>query len=118
MPPIEETPVYEVFAQHDALAFATHVGSLRAPSAKMALELAREAFFRRDPAFDVWVVPATQIVHARDFPITLPTAPEEKSYRLPSGYDNGPQWKRFKASEQKIEDVAQEMAQPVRRIPQ
>jgi ring-1,2-phenylacetyl-CoA epoxidase subunit PaaB len=118
MPYAEETPVFEVFAQSDALSFATHVGSIRAASAKMALELAREAYFRRDPAFDIWVVPAAQITHARDFPDTLPASPDEKSYRLPSGYDNGPQWKQFKSSAQKIEEVAQEMAQSARRMPQ
>ncbi|MDA8205412.1 MAG: phenylacetic acid degradation protein [Thermaerobacter sp.] len=115
MMPMEDMPVFEVFWQKDALSFATHVGSIRAPSPTMALESAREAYFRRDSAFDIWVVPQDQIVHAREIPATLPDAPEQKHYRLPGGYDNGPLWKQFKAQAQKIEDVAEEMAEPRRR---
>lgn len=111
----EELPVFEVFSQSDPLAFPMHVGSLRAASAQIAVDLAREVYFRRESVFDIWIVPADQIVHARTFPETLPAPLDEKSYRLASGYDNGPQWKEFKANAQKIEDVAREMAQPVRR---
>ncbi|NMP22802.1 phenylacetic acid degradation protein [Sulfobacillus harzensis] len=107
---IDDLPVYEVFWQKDALSFATHVGSVRAASDQAALEAAREAYFRRDSAFDIWVVREDHIARARVIPETLPDAPETKSYRLPNGYDNAPLWKKFKAQAQKIEDVAAEMA--------
>ncbi|MCL5116777.1 MAG: phenylacetic acid degradation protein [Firmicutes bacterium] len=105
-----DTPVYEVFAQREALSFPTHVGSVRASSPEMALQMAREAYFRREAAYDVWVVPESAITRAREYPEVLPVAPEEKTYRLPGGYDNAPLWKRFKAEAQTIEQVAEEMA--------
>ncbi len=94
---IKDVPVYEIFTQAEALSFATHVGSVRASSAKDALEMAREAYFRRDAAFDIWVVPQDQILHARNFPETLPPVREDKGYRLTSGYDNSLMWKKMKA---------------------
>ena len=115
--PIEDVPVFEVFWQKDALSFATHVGSVRAPSARAALVAAREAYFRRDRAFDIWVVRQDHIGHARDVPELLPDAPEEKRYRLPNGYNNAPLWKAFKAEAQRIEDVADDMAGSARRPP-
>lgn len=109
-----DLPVYEVFSQKDPLSFATHVGSVRAASPELALQMAREAYFRRDPAFDVWVVPQSAITHARHFPATLPVGTIDKAYRLPAGYDNAPLWKRFKSQAQTIDDVAAEMATPRR----
>lgn len=108
--PIDDVPVFEVFWQKDALSFATHVGSVRAASEQAALEAAREAYFRRDSAFDIWVVREDHIARARVTPETLPDSPETKLYRLPGGYDNAPLWKKFKSQAQKIEDVAEEMA--------
>lgn len=105
-----DIPVYEVFSQKDALSFATHVGSVRAASPEMALQLAREAYFRRESAFDIWVIPAHAITHGRAHRHTLPSAPESKTYRMPHDYDNGPLWKKFKANAQTIEDVADEMS--------
>ncbi len=112
---IDDLPVFEVFAQKDALSFATHVGSVRAASEQAALEAAREVYFRRDSAFDIWVVRQDHITRARTIPETLPASPETKLYRLPSGYDNGPLWKKFKAQAQKIEDIAEDMATSSRR---
>ena len=94
---VKDVPVYEVFAQTEALSFATYVGSVRASSPKDALEIARECYFRRDAAFDIWVVPQDQILHARSFPETLPGPHEDKGYRLTSGYDNSHMWKQMKA---------------------
>lgn len=110
----KEPPIYEVFGQRDALSFATHVGSVRAASAPLALLLAREAYFRRDPFFDLWVVPQDTIVRARQMDWIWPDSGIEKSYRLPSGYDNAPLWKRFRAEAQSIEEVALDMAPPRR----
>lgn len=110
----KETPIYEVFGQHDALSFATHVGSVRAASAPLALLLARETYFRRDPFFDLWVVPQEAIARARQMDWIWPDSGIEKSYRVPAGYDNAPLWKRFKAKAQTIEEVALDMAPPRR----
>lgn len=115
---IDDLPIFEVFGQKDALSFATYVGSVRAASEQAALEAAREAYFRRDSAFDIWVVRADQIARARTMPDTLPASPETKSYRMPGGYDNGPLWKKFKSQAQKIEDVAEEMTASSRRSEQ
>lgn len=109
-----DTPVYEVFGQRDALTGATWVGSLRAATPDLALEMAREAFFRREGAFDIWVVPAAMVTRAREVPAILPVSPRDKTYRLPSGYDNAPAWKRFRAEAQTIEEVAEEMSPPRR----
>ncbi|PSR35658.1 MAG: phenylacetic acid degradation protein [Sulfobacillus thermosulfidooxidans] len=106
----QEIPVYEVFVQADALSFPTHVGSLRAASPAFALQLAKETFCRREDAHDVWVVPSQAISRARrDATATLPTTTSDKRYRLPSGYDNAPHWKRFKAQAMTIEEVAADM---------
>ncbi len=106
---IEETPVYEVFVQADALSFPTHVGSVRASSPEFALQMAREAFCRREAAHDVWVARADAITKARSDSATLPTAGTDKRYRMPGGYDNAPHWKRFKARAMTIEEVAADM---------
>jgi phenylacetate-CoA oxygenase PaaH subunit len=105
-------PVYEVFSQPDALTPPIHVGSVRAASPYQALQLARESLLRREAAYDVWVAPTAAIARAREHPETLPSPLEGKEYRLPSGYNNGPLWKKFKTQAQRIEDVAQEMATP------
>lgn len=110
--PVEDASIFAVFWQRDALSQPTYVGSVRAVTERAALEVAREAFFRRDSAFDVWVVRQDFIAHARTVPEMLPQAGEAKLYRMPSGYDNAPLWKTFKSHTQKIEDVAQEMADP------
>ncbi|MCY0900195.1 MAG: phenylacetic acid degradation protein [Firmicutes bacterium] len=104
-----EYPVYEVFGQKDRLAFHTHVGSIRAANPEMALQMAREAFFRRETVVDIWVVPQDAIYSAAQEPAYLPQIGEDKKYRLPSGYDNAPHWKRFKARAMSIEEVAEEM---------
>lgn len=105
-----DAPIFEVFFQDTALSFATHVGSVRAPSHQSALEMARETFFRRHAAFDIWVVPQRFIAHARCHPDLLPDHPEEKTYRLARGYDNAPAWRRFKSATQSIEDVQRDLA--------
>lgn len=109
MPESGEYPVYEVFVQEDALAFHVNVGSLRAANEEMALQMARETFFRRDEVYDIWVVPQTCIFSSPRDEAHLPVHALDKTYRLPAGYDNAPHWKKFKARSMTIEDVAQEM---------
>ena len=47
----------------------THVGSLRAPDAHLALRNARDLYTRREEGVSIWVVPAADIVA---------TSPDEK----------------------------------------
>ncbi len=111
---VDDAPIYEVFGQRDALSFATYVGSVRAASLELALLLARETYFRREKIFDMWVVPKESVTHARAFDATLLMGSMDKEYRLPSGYDNAPIWKQFKAQAQTIEEVALDVAPPAR----
>jgi ring-1,2-phenylacetyl-CoA epoxidase subunit PaaB len=108
---LAETPVYYVFVQSDAVSFPAMVGTVRAATPSLALQAARETFLRREAAYDVWVVPETAIVRADHDPAYLPSEDigQRKRYRLPSGYDNAPHWKRFKAQAMTIEEVAQDM---------
>lgn len=48
--------VYEVFARKDALSPHVHVFNVLASSPEMALALAEENFFRREPYQNLWVV--------------------------------------------------------------
>lgn len=109
MPDAVEYRVYEVFFQKDATDFHTNVGSLRAANPEMALQMARETFFRRDDAYDIWVVPQDSIFASPHDAAHLPVRGMDKRYRLPSGYDNAPHWKRFKAQAMTIEEVADDM---------
>ncbi|AUW93824.1 MAG: phenylacetic acid degradation protein [Sulfobacillus thermosulfidooxidans] len=105
-----EYRVYEVFVQRDASQFHVNVGSLRAVNSEMALQMARETFFRREEPCEVWVVPQDCIVASPRDSAYLPVHTMDKQYRLPAGYDNAPRWKRFKAKAMTIEEVAEEMA--------
>ncbi len=105
----EEYLVYEVFVQRKVVDFHVNVGSLRAVNAKMALQMARETFFRREEVCDIWVVPAHCIASSPHDAAHLPVHAMDKTYRLPAGYDNAPHWKKFKTKAITIEEVADEM---------
>jgi ring-1,2-phenylacetyl-CoA epoxidase subunit PaaB len=107
--PQGEYLVYEVFVQRQALDFHVNVGSLRAANAEMAIQMARETFFRREEVYDIWVVPEQCISSSPHDAAHLPVHAMDKKYRLPRGYDNAPHWKKFKAKAMTIEDVANEM---------
>ncbi|MFC7370074.1 1,2-phenylacetyl-CoA epoxidase subunit PaaB [Fictibacillus iocasae] len=48
--------VYEVFSKKNDKSAFQHQFSLLAPNADMALIMAKENFFRREPVADIWVV--------------------------------------------------------------
>ncbi len=104
-----EFPVFEVFVQKESLGFHMNVGSLRAASPELALQLAREIFFRREAAYNVWVVPQECIFSSPHDEAHLPVEGMDKRYRLPGGYDNATHWKRFKAKAMTIEEVAKDI---------
>jgi ring-1,2-phenylacetyl-CoA epoxidase subunit PaaB len=52
-------PLWEVFVRARRGLNHTHVGSLHAPDATMALRNARDLFTRRQEGVSIWVVPAS-----------------------------------------------------------
>ena len=87
-PARREWPLFEVFVRSKRGLNHTHVGSLHAPDAEMALRNARDVYTRRQEGVSIWVVPASEITAA---------SPEEKDsffdpaadkiYRHPTFYD-------------------------------
>jgi ring-1,2-phenylacetyl-CoA epoxidase subunit PaaB len=83
-----EWPLFEVFVRSRRGLSHTHVGSLHAPDAEMALRNARDVYTRRQEGVSLWVVPAAAITAS---------SPEEKDaffdpaadkiYRHPTFYD-------------------------------
>ena len=66
----------------------THVGSLRAPDAIMALRNARDVYTRRQEGVSLWVVPASTIVASSpDEKDSFFDPAADKVYRHPSFYD-------------------------------
>lgn len=62
-------PLFEVFVRARRGLSHTHVGSLRAPDAQMALRNARDVYTRRQEGVSIWVVAAHDIAA---------TSPDEK----------------------------------------
>lgn len=54
-------PLWEVFVRGKRGLNHTHVGSLHAPDAPMALRNARDLYTRRNEGSSVWVVPAAAV---------------------------------------------------------
>ena len=81
-------PLWEVFVRARRGLAHSHVGSIHAPDAEMALRNARDVYTRRGEGVSLWVVPAAQIVASspdeRD-PFFDPAA--DKVYRHPTFYD-------------------------------
>ncbi|SIS94469.1 phenylacetic acid degradation protein [Alicyclobacillus vulcanalis] len=97
--------VYEIFVQSAHAEPHVHVGSLVAPSAEWALELARENFLRRAKAVSVWAVRRGDVHTKEDDPDWF-AREFDRTYRDVSGYsDNAKRWKRFKAQAMNIDDV-------------
>ena len=54
-------PLWEVFVRAKRGLSHSHVGSLHAPDAQMALRNARDVYTRRSEGVSIWVVPAAEI---------------------------------------------------------
>ncbi len=82
-----EWPLWEVFVRSRAGLDHKHCGSLHAPDAPMALQLAREVYTRRQEGCSVWVVKSTDITASdpRDKDMFFDPA-EDKVYRHPTFY--------------------------------
>lgn len=91
-----EYHIYEVFVQRTHLDHHAHVGSLLAPTADVAVQLARENFLRREQAVNLWIVPREQITAASDHDAWFGRE-FARSYREVGGYtENGRLWRLFK----------------------
>jgi ring-1,2-phenylacetyl-CoA epoxidase subunit PaaB len=55
-------PLWEVFVRSKAGLDHKHCGSLHAPDAKAAIQLARDVYTRRQEGNSIWVVQSTHIV--------------------------------------------------------
>jgi ring-1,2-phenylacetyl-CoA epoxidase subunit PaaB len=75
--------VYEVFVQRRVEEPSTHVGSIRAASAVLALQAAREVFTRRDRCHRVMVAPRVAFLATSDEEIELFDLAYGKEYRRP-----------------------------------
>jgi len=88
VPAHPRSPLWEVFVRSRRGLSHTHVGSLRAADAHLALRHARDVYTRRQEGVSIWVVPSALVVA---------TSPDEqdaffdpagdKPYRHPTFYD-------------------------------
>ena len=85
--PSAEWPLYEVFVRAKAGLDHKHCGSLHAADAKMAIQLAREVYTRRQEGCSLWVVPSSAITASDPADKAAYFDPmEDKVYRHPSFY--------------------------------
>ncbi len=83
-----EWPLWEVFVRAKAGLDHKHCGSLHAPDAKMALQLAREVYTRRQEGTSVWVVQSRDITASDPADKAALFDPmQDKVYRHPTFYD-------------------------------
>ena len=82
-----EWPLWEVFVRSKAGLDHKHCGSLHAADAKMAVQMAREGYTRRQEGCSIWVVPSNQITASDPGEKSNYFDPmEDKVYRHPSFY--------------------------------
>ena len=80
-------PLWEVFIRSRRGLSHTHVGSLHAPDATMALRNARDVYTRRQEGVSIWVVRAADITASspdEKDPLFAPSG--DKVYRHPTFY--------------------------------
>lgn len=83
-----EWPLWEVFVRPKAGLEHKHCGSLHAPDAAMAVQLAREVYTRRQEGSSVWVVPSSQITASDPADSDMLFEPAaDKVYRHPTFYE-------------------------------
>ncbi|MDP3710943.1 MAG: 1,2-phenylacetyl-CoA epoxidase subunit PaaB [Mycobacteriales bacterium] len=84
----ETWPLWEVFVRSRAGLSHTHVGSLHAADAELAVQGARDVYTRRGEGSSLWVVPASAIVASDpDDKESLFDPALDKDYRHPTHYD-------------------------------
>lgn len=81
-------PLWEVFIRPRRGLSHTHVGSLHAPDAELALQNARDVYTRRGEGVSIWVVPAAHIsASSPDEKDRYFDPAADKVYRHPTFYD-------------------------------
>ena len=82
-----EWPLWEVFVRSKAGLDHKHCGSLHAADARMAIQLARDVYTRRQEGTSVWVVRSEQIVASDPGDKDMLFEPaQDKVYRHPTFY--------------------------------
>src|SRR6476620_2830465 len=84
---IKEWPLWEVFVRSKSGLDHKHCGSLHAADAKMAIQMARDVYTRRQEGTSVWVVRSDHIVASDPGDKAMYFDPaEDKVYRHPTFY--------------------------------
>jgi ring-1,2-phenylacetyl-CoA epoxidase subunit PaaB len=87
-PGVLEWPLWEVFVRSKAGLDHKHCGSLHAADAKMAIQMGRDVYTRRQEGVSVWVVRSDQIVASDPNDKAMYFDPmEDKVYRHPTFYE-------------------------------
>ena len=82
------SPLWEVFVRARRGLSHTHVGSLHAPDAELALRNARDLYTRRQEGVSIWVVPASAITASSpDEKDSFFDPAADKVYRHPTFYE-------------------------------
>lgn len=80
-------PTWEVFHQTKRGDPHEHVGSVHAPDAGMALQMARDQFARRLKCSSLWVVRTSDITMSDYQDVNFFAQTTDKSYRDPKAFD-------------------------------
>lgn len=81
-------PLWEVFVRARRGLAHTHVGSLHAPDAELALRNARDLYTRRQEGVSIWVLPAAAITASSpDEKDAFFDPAADKVYRHPTFYE-------------------------------
>jgi ring-1,2-phenylacetyl-CoA epoxidase subunit PaaB len=83
---LDQLPTFEVFHQAKSGAHHTHVGSLHAPNAELALLLAKEQYARRGQTLNLWVVRTSDVLAMSSDDADVFATTPEKSYRDVAAY--------------------------------
>ena len=87
----KEWPLWEVFIRAKAGLDHKHCGSVHAPDATLALQLARDVYTRRQEGISIWVVRSDQIVASDPATTAEMFDPmQDKVYRHPTFYQLPP----------------------------
>jgi ring-1,2-phenylacetyl-CoA epoxidase subunit PaaB len=83
-----EWPLWEVFVRSRNGLDHKHAGSVHAPDATLALQMARDVYTRRQEGVSIWVVPSDQITASDPGDKAAFFDPmEDKVYRHPTFYE-------------------------------
>ncbi|MCL4747003.1 MAG: 1,2-phenylacetyl-CoA epoxidase subunit B [Burkholderiaceae bacterium] len=90
--PSRDWPLWEVFVRSNQGLDHKHCGSLHAPDATMALQMARDVYTRRMEGVSIWVVPSAAITASAPEDKEIDFDPmADKIYRHPTFYELPPE---------------------------